>query len=71
MATWDAVAAAAPAFAAAARAFFDAHRHKTLATLRRDGSPRISGIEASSESSVLRSSEGVSKHLPKGMQGAG
>jgi hypothetical protein len=27
------------------RALFDAHRHKTLATLRRDGSPRISGIE--------------------------
>ena len=46
MATWDEVAAAAPTFADAARAFFDAHRHKTLATLRRDGSPRISGIEA-------------------------
>jgi hypothetical protein len=27
------------------RALFDAHRHKTLATLRADGSPRISGIE--------------------------
>src|SRR5207247_4178575 len=27
------------------RALFDAHRHKTMATLRRDGSPRISGIE--------------------------
>jgi hypothetical protein len=25
---------------------FDAHKHKTLATLRRDGSPRISGTEA-------------------------
>jgi Pyridoxamine 5'-phosphate oxidase len=25
----------------------DAHRHKTMATLRADGSPRISGIEAS------------------------
>ena len=24
---------------------FDANKHKTLATLRRDGSPRISGIE--------------------------
>ena len=29
------------------RAFFDAHVHKTLATLRRDGAPRISGIEVS------------------------
>jgi hypothetical protein len=28
------------------RAIFDAHKHKTLATLRRDGSPRISAIEA-------------------------
>jgi hypothetical protein len=46
MATWDEVSAAAPVFADAARAFFDAHRHKALATLRRDGSPRISAIEA-------------------------
>ena len=45
MATWQEVEAAAPALAAAARALFDAHRHKTVATLRRDGSPRISGIE--------------------------
>lgn len=30
----------------AVQARFDAHRHKVLATLRRDGSPRISGIEA-------------------------
>ncbi|MGH8900683.1 MAG: pyridoxamine 5'-phosphate oxidase family protein [Egibacteraceae bacterium] len=36
----------APEFAATVRAFFDAYRHKTLATLRKDGSPRISGIEA-------------------------
>lgn len=28
------------------RAAFDARRHKTLATLRADGSPRISGAEA-------------------------
>jgi len=27
------------------RPLFDAHKHKTLATLRKDGSPRISGIE--------------------------
>ena len=30
-----------------AQGFFDARVHKTLATLREDGSPRISGIEAS------------------------
>jgi Pyridoxamine 5'-phosphate oxidase len=46
MATWDEVTAAAPELARKARALFDAHRHKTMATLRRDGSPRISGTEA-------------------------
>lgn len=35
----------APELAARARSFFDAHVHKTLATVRRDGSPRISGTE--------------------------
>ncbi len=34
-----------PEFAARVRAAFDAHRHKVLATLRADGSPRVSGIE--------------------------
>jgi hypothetical protein len=34
-----------PGFAARVRAAFDAHAHKFLATLRTDGSPRISGIE--------------------------
>src|SRR5581483_7564801 len=33
--------------AARVQALFDAGRHKTIATIRRDGSPRISGIEAS------------------------
>ena len=46
MATWQEFSKAAPDLAGAARAVFDAHRHKLLATLRRDGSPRISGIEA-------------------------
>ena len=36
-----------PEFAARVRAAFDAHAHKFLATLRADGSPRISGIEMS------------------------
>jgi hypothetical protein len=46
MASWEEVEAAAPELAGRAKAAFDAHRHKLLATLRRDGSPRISGIEA-------------------------
>ncbi|MBA3618992.1 MAG: pyridoxamine 5'-phosphate oxidase family protein [Acidothermales bacterium] len=46
MATWDEVRASAPDLARAAEALFDAHRHKMLATLRRDGSPRLSGIES-------------------------
>lgn len=45
MATWRDLESAEPAFAARARALLDAHKHKTLATLRADGSPRISGIE--------------------------
>jgi len=45
MASWNDVSVAAPAFAAAAREMLDTHRHKTLATLRKDGSLRISGIE--------------------------
>ncbi len=45
MATWSEVEAEAPDLAARARAIFEARVHKTLATLRLDGSPRISGIE--------------------------
>src|SRR3972149_4326856 len=45
MARWQDVVDSAPEFAATVQSLFDAHRHKTLATLRKDGSPRISGIE--------------------------
>jgi Pyridoxamine 5'-phosphate oxidase len=45
MARWREVEAAAPELAARARALFEANKHLTIATLRRDGSPRISGIE--------------------------
>ena len=45
MPSWSEFEAAAPELAARVRARLDAHTHKTLATLRRDGSPRISGIE--------------------------
>jgi hypothetical protein len=46
MARWAEVETAMPELAAAVRARFDAHRHKTMATVRADGSPRISGTEA-------------------------
>jgi len=46
MASWREVEEAEPEFARAVRERLDAHMHKTLATLRRDGSPRISGTEA-------------------------
>jgi len=46
MARWVEVEGEAPEFAAAVRRLFEAHKHKTLATLRRDGAPRISGTEA-------------------------
>jgi hypothetical protein len=45
MATFADVETAEPEFAARVRAALDAHGHKVLATLRRDGSPRVSGIE--------------------------
>jgi hypothetical protein len=45
MASWSEFEAAAPELAARVRERLDAHVHKTLATVRRDGSPRISGTE--------------------------
>ena len=45
MAAWREVEAEAPELAARAKGFLDAHTHLTIATLRRDGSPRISGTE--------------------------
>ena len=45
MSSWADVMGAAPELAAAVRGRFDAHVHTTMATLRRDGSPRISGTE--------------------------
>lgn len=45
MARWSEVEAAAPELAARVRARFGSHRHALLATLRRDGYPRVTGIE--------------------------
>ncbi|HEY6423077.1 MAG TPA: pyridoxamine 5'-phosphate oxidase family protein [Pseudonocardiaceae bacterium] len=47
MVAWRAVVHSELEFAQRVRTIMDAHRHKTMATLRGDGSPRISGIEAS------------------------
>lgn len=45
MVSWAEFAAAEPDLASAVADRLTAHRHHTLATLRRDGSPRVSGIE--------------------------
>lgn len=47
MTRWKEFAAEAPEFAERVRARFTASKHGTLATLRKDGSPRISGTEVS------------------------
>lgn len=54
MTSWSDFAAAEPDLAARARALFDAGRHKTIATLRADGSPRLSGIECEFTETDLR-----------------
>lgn len=53
MTAWRDVEQAEPEFAQRVRALFDAHKHKTIATLRGDGAPRISGIEAVFEDGEL------------------
>ena len=53
MTAWKDVERAEPEFAQRVRGLFDRHRHKTIATVRADGSPRISGIEAAFEDGEL------------------
>ncbi|MHB1592971.1 MAG: pyridoxamine 5'-phosphate oxidase family protein [Streptosporangiaceae bacterium] len=53
MTAWRDVERAEPEFALRVQELFDARRHKTLATVRADGSPRISGIEAAFEDGDL------------------
>lgn len=53
MAGWNEVERGEPDFAAKVRRIFDAHKHKTIATLRADGSPRLSGIEVEFEAGEL------------------
>src|SRR5690606_40870148 len=50
---WRDFEQAEPEFARRVRELFDARKHKTIATLRADGSPRISGIEAEFEDGEL------------------
>ena len=45
MATWNELVAQAPELAARVQDRFAASKHNLVATLRRDGSPRISGVE--------------------------
>ncbi|MCQ3804102.1 MAG: pyridoxamine 5'-phosphate oxidase family protein [Acidimicrobiia bacterium] len=43
--TWADFASSEPEFASSVRDRFESHRHGVIATLRRDGAPRLSGIE--------------------------
>jgi Pyridoxamine 5'-phosphate oxidase len=54
LASWQQVVDSAPEFARTVQQMFDARVHKTMATLRKDGSPRISGIECEFEDGQLR-----------------
>jgi hypothetical protein len=65
MTAWHNVEQLEAEFAQRVRALFDAHRHKTIATLRADGSPRISGIEA-----VFEDGELVFGSMPNARKGA-
>jgi hypothetical protein len=51
---WNAFEQAEPEFAERVHRLFEAGRHKTIATLRADGSPRISGIECEFADGDLR-----------------
>jgi hypothetical protein len=65
MTTWTDFAAAQPDLAERVRACFAVRKHATLATIRRDGSPRISGseVEFSDEGLFLGSMAGAVKAL--------
>jgi hypothetical protein len=54
MTSWGQVEAEAPELAATVRAAFAVRKHCTMATLRADGSPRISGTEVQWEDGELR-----------------
>ncbi|WP_335940889.1 pyridoxamine 5'-phosphate oxidase family protein [Streptomyces sp. PTD5-9] len=51
--SWAAFRTAHPAFAETVRARFGLYRHHVLATLRKDGSPRVTGLEVDFRSGEL------------------
>ena len=53
MPTWAEFSSLEPELAAAVAELFLAHRHHVMATLRRDGSPRLSGTEVRFEDGEL------------------
>jgi hypothetical protein len=65
MTSWQDVEQATPEFSRRVRMLFDAHKHKTIATLRADGSPRISGIEV-----IFEDGELVFGSMPNARKGA-
>lgn len=65
MTAWRDVERAEPAFAQRVLDLFEARRHKTIATLRADGSPRISGIEV-----VFKDGELAFGSMPNARKGA-
>ena len=54
MATWGEFESAEPGFARRVRKLMSTRKHLTIATLRRDGSPRISGTEVQFDGDQLR-----------------
>ena len=54
MATWSEFETAAPELAEHVKERLQAHKHLTIATIRKDGSPRISGTECVIEDGTLR-----------------
>jgi len=54
VASWVEFAAAEPEFASRVRALMSSRKHLTMATLRSDGSPRISGTEVEFRDKELR-----------------
>jgi len=53
MTSWTDFSTAAPDFAEEVRSLFSDHKHHTMATVRRNGSPRISGTEVQFDNGEL------------------
>ncbi len=53
MASWAQFVEASPEFAQRVEALFSAYKHHTMATVRKDGAPRISGTEVEIDSGEL------------------